>query len=156
MKFLCFLRKNLILRGIFMEIDNIGERFRALRTRLNLSQKDFSKETGISQSVIADIERGAKDPSRAVLLAIAQRYHVSLDWLLLGIEPSKETGEIEKMRLEIETLKKENSVLEEDIRKIQKECKKLDTENREISKELMDRLRQLVYLQNKVSGTIPI
>jgi transcriptional regulator with XRE-family HTH domain len=68
-----------------MDIDPIEERFRSMRTKLNLSQKAFSIETGISQSVIADIERGAKDPSRAVLLVIAPKYHVSLYWLLLGI-----------------------------------------------------------------------
>jgi transcriptional regulator with XRE-family HTH domain len=132
-----------------MDIDHIGERFRSMRSKLNLSQKEFSIETGISQSVIADIERGAKDPSRAVLLAIAQKYHVSLDWLLLGIEPAKEIGEIEKMRAEIKTLKKENADLEE-------ECKKLDAENREISKELIERLRQLVDIQNKVSGIVSV
>jgi transcriptional regulator with XRE-family HTH domain len=128
-----------------MDIDHIGERFRSMRTKLDLSQKEFSIETGISQSVIADIERGAKDPSRAVLLAIAQKYHVSIDWLLLGIEVADELEEVEKLKVENESLKKENANMEGKIRK-------LEVENQEVNRELVDRLRQLVEMHNRHLG----
>jgi transcriptional regulator with XRE-family HTH domain len=51
-----------------------------------LSQKDFAKSLDVSQSVIADIEWESQEPSKNILIAIAQKYNVSLDWLLFGIE----------------------------------------------------------------------
>lgn len=135
------------------EKDELGERFRAIRKKLNMTQGEFAQSIGMSQSFIAEVERGGKEPSRSLLIAIARAYDVSLDWLLLGkknyatLKPMAES-EADQLRTENEALKKENSVLEADIKRIEDACKKLDVENREISKELIARLRQLVDTQN--------
>jgi transcriptional regulator with XRE-family HTH domain len=127
-------------------MESIGDRFRAIRAKTGLSQKAFAKGLSMSQSVIADIERGSQEPSKNILVSIAQKYHVSLDWLLLGAAHDKD--KIEELESEVERLKKENSKLEEDIRKIQEERNSLDIENKEISKELIERYRQLVEIQH--------
>jgi transcriptional regulator with XRE-family HTH domain len=136
----------------YMKDKELIERFRSIRFKANLSQKEFAESIGMSQSLIAGIERGVQDPSRNILVAIAQKYKISLDWLLLGIEPTKNAEELKKLISENETLKKENSELSKDIQKIEEECKKLDMENRQISKELVERFRQLVEIQNRQLG----
>jgi transcriptional regulator with XRE-family HTH domain len=134
------------------EKDELGDRFRALRKKLGMTQKEFAESIGMSQSFIGEIERGGgKEPSRALLVAIARAHHVSLDWLLLGIESPtiQDNGKVKELEAEIQALKKENSKLTADIQQIDVERKKLDVENREITKELVERLRQLVDIQGK-------
>jgi transcriptional regulator with XRE-family HTH domain len=134
----------------------IANRFRSLRLKANLSQKEFAQSIGLSQTVIAEIERGAREPSRKVMISIAKEYNISLDWLLLGIDLSNPIEKYEEnneaLRAELNALKKENATLAEEIRKIEAECKKLDDKNKEISDELLERLRQLVTIQNQQLG----
>ncbi len=127
-----------------MDKNDLADRFRALRNKVNLSQKDFAQTIGVSQSVIAEIERGSREPSRSVLVAIAEKYQISLDWLLLGMG----TGEPvqRKEDPEVEALKKEIAEMEDTIRT-------LEAENKEISRELLDRMRQLVDVQSRQLGT---
>ncbi len=118
---------------------DIAERFRKLRSNTGLSQKDFASTIGLSHTVIAEIERGSREPSRKVMVAIAETYGISLDWLLLG---KGSMYAINQENQEVEILKKEISRLEEEIRKLQ-------IENKEISRELIDRMRQLIDLQSQ-------
>lgn len=121
------------------------ERFRSIREKVSLSQKDFAQTLGVSQSSIADIERGAKEPSRNIMLALVEQYHISLDWLLLGIgtAPIEPLVSVE----EFAALKKEISDLEGKIRE-------LEAENKEITQELLDRMRQLVDVQSRQLGVV--
>lgn len=127
-----------------MDKNDLADRFRALRNKVNLSQKDFAQTIGVSQSVIAEIERGSREPSRSVLVAIAEKYQISLDWLLLGVG----SGDVvqRKEDPEVEALKKEIAEMEDTIRA-------LEAENKEISRELLDRMRQLVDVQSRQLGT---
>jgi transcriptional regulator with XRE-family HTH domain len=129
-----------------MENNNeVGNRFRSIRVKAKMSQKEFALTIGVSQSLIGEIERGSQEPSRSVLVSIVQKYHVSLDWLVLGIETANELGELERLRVENESLKKENIKMEEEIRK-------LEIENKEVNRELVERLRQLVEVHNRHLG----
>jgi len=127
-----------------LDKNDLAYRFRTLRSKTNLSQKDFAQSIGVSQSVIAEIERGSREPSRSVLVAIAEKYQVSLDWLLLGV------GSIDSVQRkenpEVEALKKEIALLEDKIRE-------LEAENKKISQELLDRMRQLIDIQSRQLGT---
>lgn len=127
-----------------MDKNDLADRFRALRNKVNLSQKDFAQTIGVSQSVIAEIERGSREPSRSVLVAIAEKYQISLDWLLLGVG----SGDVAQRKddPEVEALKKEIAEMEDTIRA-------LEAENKEISRELLDRMRQLVDVQSRQLGT---
>ncbi len=55
-----------------------------LRNKLNISQKDFAKKIGISQSRLSEIESGKGSPNRSVLIAIEKIFNVNPDWLEKG------------------------------------------------------------------------
>lgn len=62
----------------------IGERIAHLRARLNLTQVDLSKKAGVSQSTIAQIESGKKDPSVSTLKKLAGALDVHIAVLFAG------------------------------------------------------------------------
>ena len=53
-----------------------------------MNQKNFSAAIGIRQSTLSSYENGVVTPSNEVLLTIAQKFHVSLDWLF-GLSENK-------------------------------------------------------------------
>lgn len=57
----------------------------ALRHKLKLSQEDFAKEIGYSQSYVKDIEINRVKPSRQFLEAINSRFGISVDKILVGL-----------------------------------------------------------------------
>jgi len=126
------------------ENEEIADRFRELRAKTGLSQKDFATSIDLSHTVIAEIERGGREPSRKVMVAVARKYGVSLDWLLLGVGSIE--GAQPKEDPEVEALKKEIAEMEDTIRA-------LEAENKKISRELLDRMRQLVDVQSRQLGT---
>lgn len=70
--------------GDRLKIEAIGKRLRTVRG--NLSQKSFGEAVGISRSYVSDVENGRVKPSLEYLVAVAEHYDVSLDWVLLGRE----------------------------------------------------------------------
>jgi transcriptional regulator with XRE-family HTH domain len=134
------------LRGNYLCDNELTNRFRSIRAKIGLSQKDFAETLGVSQSAIAEIERGSREPSRNIMVALASKYHVSLDWLLLGIELNGMSSQASK-DVEIENLKKEIAELENKIQQ-------LEAENKEIAQELLERMRQLVNIQNRQLGIV--
>ncbi len=69
-------------------MDNVkkvmGERLRQVRG--NLTQAAFAESLGFSQSYIADIEVGRTKPGIELLKAVCEKYGVTIDWLILGVE----------------------------------------------------------------------
>jgi transcriptional regulator with XRE-family HTH domain len=67
-------------------IDGFGlaERVRYLRSRRDLSQEQLAKASGVSQSTIAQIERGRKDPSMTTLKKICKALDLELAVLFAG------------------------------------------------------------------------
>ena len=59
----------------------IGQNIKILRHIVNLSQKEFASELGLSQQQLSKYERGQSKPSITVLYTLADKYEVSLDWL---------------------------------------------------------------------------
>ena len=49
------------------------------RNRLDLTQAAVAKKIGISQSLIAEIESGVKQPSEAVLKKLCKKYGLRLE-----------------------------------------------------------------------------
>ncbi|MDF2953960.1 MAG: Transcriptional regulator [Thermodesulfobacterium sp.] len=60
-------------------------RFKLLRKKLKLSQKEMAKELGIPFTMISKYECGKIKPGTDMLTKIAITYKVNLNWLLLGI-----------------------------------------------------------------------
>lgn len=59
-----------------------GERLKKLRTEKGMSQKKLSLEIHYAQSVICDWENGKSEPSASAILAVAEYFNVSCDFLL--------------------------------------------------------------------------
>jgi len=49
-----------------------------------MTQDQFARRIGITQSHLSALERGDNDPSASVLLAISREFGKSVDWLLTG------------------------------------------------------------------------
>lgn len=71
-----------------MDAKELGNKIRLLRTDLSFNQTTFAEKIGITQSTLSSYEKGNAIPSLEVLIAIANQFHVSIDWLV-GISKSK-------------------------------------------------------------------
>ena len=61
----------------------VGRRVRELRG-FNVTQEEFSKRIGVSQSFLSAVERGRNEMGAEVLLAISRESGKSIEWLLTG------------------------------------------------------------------------
>ena len=59
----------------------LGMRLKELRQRLGVNQQKFADDLGISKASLGSYETGSKNPTSGVLINIAKKYLVSLDWL---------------------------------------------------------------------------
>lgn len=64
----------------------VPERIRQLRRTKGLSQKEFADSLGIVQGYLSCIERGKKNPSQTLLVALCHVYGVTEEWLFGGDE----------------------------------------------------------------------
>ncbi|WP_066368091.1 helix-turn-helix domain-containing protein [Neobacillus fumarioli] len=62
-----------------MEAEKWGRRIRAYRKLKGFTQEGFSKELGVSVSVLGEIERGNRLPAKDLLEQIARSLKISLD-----------------------------------------------------------------------------
>lgn len=63
-------------------MDNtFSKRLKDLRTSVKLTQAEFAKEIGTTQATLSSYENSDKLPPVDILISIAQKYNVSLDWL---------------------------------------------------------------------------
>lgn len=64
-----------------MKSSDFGERIKTLRVLLNKTQKEFAKYIGIPQPSMSAYENGKNKPTIEVLINIAEKCSVSIDWL---------------------------------------------------------------------------
>ena len=62
----------------------IGQRIAALRKNAHLSQAELARVLGVSPSAVGMYEQGRREPSAASLVALAQVFGVTTDYLLTG------------------------------------------------------------------------
>lgn len=62
----------------------IGINVKRLRKLHNLNQVEFAQMVGVSQGSLSDIESGKSKTSVETVIAIHERFHCSLEWLLTG------------------------------------------------------------------------
>lgn len=60
---------------------NFSKRLKKLRINNELTQKELAETLNVSTVSISSYETGAKTPSFDMVLKIAQKYNVSVDWL---------------------------------------------------------------------------
>jgi transcriptional regulator with XRE-family HTH domain len=61
----------------------VGRRIRTLRG-FEMTQGDFARRIGVSQSYLSAIEHGRSEVGAEVLLAISREFGKSMEWLLTG------------------------------------------------------------------------
>lgn len=63
----------------------IAETIKSLRETVNITQSELSKHLNVTRSSVNAWEQGVSVPSTALLVQLAQFFHVSTDYLL-GLE----------------------------------------------------------------------
>ncbi|MFL0507404.1 helix-turn-helix domain-containing protein [Ureibacillus sp. 179-F W5.1 NHS] len=61
---------------------SVGAKIKYLREKSNISQKDFAKKIGVSNTVLSRYESGDRKPDYDTLQLIADYFEVSTDYLL--------------------------------------------------------------------------
>ncbi len=74
-----------------MELQVFSDRIKKLRLSLDMTQKKFAEEIGITASALSSYEKNLKNPSIAVAKKIAEAFHVSIDWLC-GLSDKMKNG----------------------------------------------------------------
>ncbi|AMA48956.1 helix-turn-helix domain-containing protein [Flavobacterium covae] len=100
---------------------SISLRIKELRTKKNISQKDFSALIGVDNSQFSKIEQGKLQPTLTQIMEISSKFEVSLDWICFGkivvnsdLDPAKfelQNKLITMQEKEINRLEVENSEL---------------------------------------------
>lgn len=67
-----------------------AENMKARRTELKMTQVDLSKRSGVPQSTISAVERGARVPTSETMLLLAKGLRCSVDFLLSGDDDNNE------------------------------------------------------------------
>ena len=70
----------------------IRERIFSRLNELNMTQKEFSDKTGISQSAISEWKSKKTNPTTDKVMVICQVLKVSPEWLLSGVENEGKRG----------------------------------------------------------------
>lgn len=87
-------------------------RIRDLREDMDLRQIDVAEATGIDQKTLSNYETGKTQPDAKALIALADFFHVSIDYLVGRAElPSLNAkliaDEISKAQMQLERIKKD-------------------------------------------------
>ena len=127
--------------------DKISERFKTVRKQSGMNQKDFAEKLNVTQSVVSDIERGSREPSRSTIITLAEVFNIDLNWLLLG---KGSDPEISQKQINEDPKVQE---LETEIRELKKSIDQLEKENNELSHELLDRMRELLRVRDNLQGS---
>lgn len=61
---------------------NIGEQIKTIRQELGMSRRAFSEAAGISDSYLAELEKGKKQPTVNILSKIANAFNISISDIL--------------------------------------------------------------------------
>ena len=92
----------------------IGSNIRRYRKAANMTQEQLAEKVGVSTSFCANIERGGKSMSVAVLAKFAQALSVSVDSLVFAPELF-ENAHVENIRSLLSQSDEQVSALAEDI-----------------------------------------
>lgn len=65
-----------------MDMQRIGKRIREIRTEQGLSQQKFGELLSVSQNTVSLWEKGKSVPTAEFLIAMSQRFEISVDYIL--------------------------------------------------------------------------
>lgn len=94
----------------------LANRIKELRHSVNMTQREFAKEAGFTAATLSAYENGSKSPSLEIIMGIAKRFDVSIDWLCgLSEQKNNKSTSFETYSNIIETLLNIDSVLQFNI-----------------------------------------
>lgn len=64
--------------------DNLNERLKLLRKELKLSQEDFGKRVGVSNTAISKLEKAERNVTDQMILSVCREFNVNEEWLRTG------------------------------------------------------------------------
>ena len=70
------------------------ENLKALRESLNMTQKDFAASVGVKLTTYSGYETGVREPKSDFWIAVAQKYGVTIDYLMGYSDNPHKTGDI--------------------------------------------------------------
>lgn len=73
-----------------LNMKTIGDRIKARRKELRLTQTEIKALSGISSGNLSDIENGNRLPAATTLVQLAAILQCSIDWMLTGESPISE------------------------------------------------------------------
>ncbi len=69
---------------LFTNTDTFPHRLQKLREKQKMNRKMLAEMCGLSKNMIARYERGEVEPTASSIIAIAEFFNVSTDYLLFG------------------------------------------------------------------------
>lgn len=75
---------------MYYDAEESGRRLRAIRKLLGYTQEAVALKVNISTSHYGKIELGRTTPSIDVMIELAELYHISLDFMILGKVPEND------------------------------------------------------------------
>ena len=85
----------------------LGARIAALRKGAGINQAALAKRLHVSASAVGMYEQGRREPSAACIVALAELFHVSTDYLLTGVPQAQD--DVRAVRQLLERLKNTDS-----------------------------------------------
>ena len=73
----------------------LAVRIKELRTSMKMTQKEFSAFVGCTAATLSAYENGSKSPSLEIIKGVAEKCHVSIDWLC-GLSDKMNTTDVIK------------------------------------------------------------
>lgn len=62
----------------------IGERIKAVRDKLDITQEDFAQKIGTKRNTVTNYEAGRREPMESTIKSICREFNVNYDWLKDG------------------------------------------------------------------------
>lgn len=82
-------------------METLGKKIKRLRQLRNLSQVTVADAIGITRPFLTGIERGREAPGRETLVALANFFEVSVDWLVNSQNKDEATYTLNKKEAQL-------------------------------------------------------
>jgi|GEM_PF-1928926 len=129
-----------------MELIEVGNRIKAIRTELRFSQRAFAETLDINQSYLSQLERGANSMSIMILFHLKKNHNINPNWVLLGIGTKfigNNTNELKPQESEeFKKLKEKNASLTEELAVATKERDDLIIEVMSLQRDLISCMKK--------------
>lgn len=89
----------------------VKRNLKTLRESLNMTQEAFGKSVGLAKTTYNNYEIGEREPKSDFWIAVAEKYGVSIDWLM-GYEPPADSKKAPSLSDEAMKIAKDYSVLD--------------------------------------------